>query len=111
MVSISKIKAGAARYVDDEITSKLSGWQRWVVGAGAAMALENLDGLIDPIKTHPAAKALHVMDDSGNVDVEKLYPYLKEQAKKGPVTFAVPIIGALTLNESDVDKLYTYIMS
>ena len=39
MVTLEQIKQGAARYVDEEFTGKLTGWQKWAVGAGAAMPL------------------------------------------------------------------------
>ena len=34
---------------------------------------------------------------------------LKKQAKKSAITFDVPMIGPITLNESDLDKLYQLI--
>ena len=37
------------------------------------------------------------------------YTCLKTEASKGPVTTNIPLIGNVTLNETDVDKLYTLI--
>ena len=31
MVTLEQIKQGAARYVDEEFTGKLTGWQKWAV--------------------------------------------------------------------------------
>ena len=42
MVTLDQIKQGAARYVDEEFTGKLTGWQKWAVGAGAAMPSASL---------------------------------------------------------------------
>ena len=42
MVSMDRVKRGIAKYLDDEFTNKMSGWHKWVFGAGAAMLLENL---------------------------------------------------------------------
>jgi hypothetical protein len=39
-----------------------------------------------------------------------LYREFYKQAQKGAVTFAVPMIGAMTLNHTDVEKLYRYII-
>lgn len=58
---------------------------------------------------HPAVKALGVFDEAGNVDLDKIYACLKTEAAKGPVTTNIPLIGNVTLNETDVDKLYTLI--
>ena len=34
---------------------------------------------------------------------------MKKQAKKSSVTFDVPMLGPITLNEQDVDKIYDFI--
>lgn len=110
MVTIDQIKRGAARYVDEEFTAKLSGWQRWAVGAGAAMALENLEVSMSNLQKSPAVRAMGVLDEVGNVDLDRVYTSLKQQAQKGPVTFQMPLLGAVTINEQDVDRLYTCIL-
>lgn len=110
MVSLDQIKRGAARYLDEEFTTKLNGWQRWVIGAGGAMALENLDAVLLAVKDQPVVKALGVMDEAGNVDLERVYTYVLAEARKGPVTFPAPLLGPVTLNERDVEKLYNAIV-
>lgn len=109
MATLDQIKRGAARYIDEEFTSKLTGWQRWAVGAGAAMALENIDSTLLELRSKPAAKALGVFDDAGNVNLDRVYACVKAQAQKGPVSFTAPFIGSVTINEGDVDKLYSLI--
>lgn len=109
MVTLEQIKQGAARYVDEEFTGKLTGWQKWAVGAGAALALENMDSTLSALRDHPAIKAMGVFDEAGNVDLDKIHTCLKKEAAKGPVTTRIPLIGDVTLNEGDVDKLYTLI--
>ena len=110
MVTMEQIKRGAARYVDEEFTAKLSGWQKWAVGSYAAMALENLDGMFLKLGDKPAVRAMGVIDEAGNVDLDRVYTCVKKQAQKGPVTFQAPLLGAVTINELDVDKLYTCIL-
>lgn len=109
MVTLEQIQRGAARYVDEEFTAKLNGWQKWAVGAGAAMALENLEGTMRALQEHPAVKAMGVFDEAGDVDIDRIYAGLKAQAQKGAVTTRIPLIGDVTLNEMDVEKLYTFI--
>lgn len=110
MVTMDQIKRGAARYVDEEFTAKLSGWQRWAVGAGAAMALENLEVSMSGLLENHAVRAMGVLDEAGNVDLDRVYEAFKKQAQKGPVTFQAPLLGAVTINEQDVDKIYTCIL-
>ena len=96
--------------MDEEFTAKLSGWQRWAVGAGAAMALENLEFSMSGLLENHAVRAMGVLDEAGNVDLDRVYTSLKKQAQKGPVTFQMPLLGAVTINEQDVDRLYTCIL-
>lgn len=110
MVSMDQFKRGVARYLDDEFTNKISGWQKWVFGAGAAMYLENLSASVEKLRQNEMVKALNIIDSNGNVDAEKLHRYFLKQAQKGPVTFTIPMIGTVTLSESDVDKLYNCVM-
>ena len=110
MVSMDKVKRGIARYLDQEFTAKMNGWQKWVFGTVSAMYIENSAQVIQKVQNHPAAKALNLFDESGNVAVDRVYQHLRMQAQKGPITVEIPLIGAVTLNESDVEKLYNCIM-
>lgn len=109
MVSIDRVKRGIARYLDSELI-KMTGWQKWVFGAGAAMYLENFASVVSKLREHPAVNALGIINETGDIAVEKLYQHLRIQAQKGPITFDVPMVGRITLSEADVDKLYQYIM-
>lgn len=110
MVTTDKIKRGIAKYIDEEFTSKIYGWQKWAFGAGAALAIDNSDQLIEKCRANTIVSAMGIFDDGGGVDVERAYRYLKAEAEKTPVTFDAPIIGSVTLNAADVDKLYQAIM-
>lgn len=110
MVSIDRVKRGIARYLDSELINKMTGWQKWVFGAGAAMYLENFGSTVSKLREHPMVNALGIINESGDIAVEKLYQQLRIQAQKGPITFDIPMIGHVTLSEVDVDKLYQYIM-
>ena len=97
---------GLAQYVDEEIVSKISGWQKWVVGAGLGVALDKGVNIFNELKSNPMVKALEVIDKNDMIDVDTLYKSIKKQAHNNPVTFSVPMVGVMTLNESDVDKIY-----
>ena len=105
MVTIQQVQSGLCRYVDSEIVSKMTGWQRWVVGAGAAAFAENLPNTLQELRQNPVVSMLGVIDDQGNIDIDKLHRYFSEQAAKGPVTITVPFIGPVTLSSLDVDRL------
>ena len=50
------------------------------------------------------------LDEQGNINVEALHEELLKQARKSPVTFNLPMLGNVTLNEADVQKLYSDIV-
>jgi hypothetical protein len=110
MVGMDKVKRGIARYLDEEFTNKMTGWQKWVFGTAAAMFIENFASISNAWRENPMVKSLGLMDDSGNVAVERIYQHLRVQAQKGPITFDIPMMGSVTLREADVERLYTCIM-
>jgi hypothetical protein len=52
---------------------------------------------------------LNIIDKDDKIDVDKIYREMKKQAMKSAITFDVPMIGAITLNEQDVEKIYEFI--
>ena len=57
-----------------------------------------------------ALAALELVNETSDVDVEKIYQYIKPAAEKGAAPITLPIIGTLTFTAADVDSLYAYIM-
>lgn len=106
MATLAQVKTGVAAYIESEIISKIGGWQKWVAGAVVARTLDRADTIVNALRQNPAVQMLGIFDDSGNIDVDALYAEFKRQAQRGPISFGVPMIGKLTLNEGDVDKIY-----
>ena len=109
MYEYSKVLNGVAKYIDTEIVDKITGWKKWVIGSGVGIALSNTTDVFNQVKNNDFVKMLNVIDKDDKINVEKIYKEMKKQAKKGAITFDVPMIGALTLNEQDVDKMYELI--
>lgn len=110
MVPYTKVINGISKYINDEIVSKLSGLTKWGIGAGAEIMLSRATNVFNALKSNPIIRSMAIINENDEVDVELLYKELKKQAQKGAVTMDIPMIGALTLNEQDVDKLYSRIM-
>lgn len=106
MATLAQVKTGAAAYIEQEIIAKIGGWQKWVAGAAVSMALNRADAIYETLRQNPAIQLLGIVDADGNIDVDALYTEFKKQAQRGSISFDVPMIGRLTLNESDVDKIY-----
>lgn len=112
MVSIDKIKRGLSDYIDTELLPKTEGAESWIIGVAATLIISELDGVILSLNGNKLIEALHLIDKDGNVDIEKLYPIIRNQARRtGPVKMDVPLIGTITLSESDIEQIYRKIMT
>ena len=111
MYEYNKVISGIVKYVDTEIVDKITGWKKWVVGSGIGLALSNTTEVFNQLKNNEFVKMLGVINKEDKVYVDKIYKEMKKQAKKSAVTFDMPMIGPITLNEQDVDKMYELIKS
>lgn len=112
MIPISQVQRGVAQYVDAEIVAKMSGWQKWVFGAGAGVVASKMPGIVSELKQNKFTQMLGLVNDRDEIDVDTLYAQFLEQARRtGAITVSIPMIGALTLNEDDVTRLYQYIVN
>ena len=109
MYNLSQVVSGMTKYADNEILSKITGWQKWVIGVGFGVAINKSTNIFNNAKELPIVKQLEVVDSNDNIDIDTIYQELHKQAQKGAITFDVPMIGAMTLTEKDVENLYKYI--
>lgn len=109
MVTIDQAMRGAAKFADNEIIPHLPTGKG--IGAGIALALIMDGGKAQLLKLreNPAVQMMGVMDEDGNIDLDRIYNAARPRfdGQKMPVT--VPIIGELRFDVSDLDKLYRYI--
>ncbi len=112
MATMNQVKSGLVKYIDSEILPHLTGAKKIGLGIYTALAAENLEKSVLQYRTHPAVAMLEVIDDNGNVDVGKVYkaalPYFDNGARH---TITIPFVGELTVNGTDLEKLYRYINS
>lgn len=110
MVSFQQTITGCVNYIDYEILGKIADWRKWVVGAGIGIALTKSTEVFNQLKQIPIVKTMGLIDENDMIDIDTIYTEVLKQAKKGAITFNVPTLGALTLNQQDVEKMYRYIM-
>ena len=110
MVTLAQVRSGLERYIEAEIISQIADWRKWVIGAAASMALDKSTDIFNQLKGNPIVKALGEIDDQDMIDIDRLHSEFAKQAQRGAITIDVPMLGALTLNAHDVDRLYQYIM-
>ena len=78
-------------------------------GIAIALIMDGGKSRLMQLRENPVVQMMGVMDEDGNVDLDRLYNAArpKVDGQKLPVT--IPIIGELRFDVSDVDKLYRYI--
>lgn len=108
MYEYSKILEAIAKFVDEDILTNVNGWQKWVLGSGIGLVLNDGEDMLNKIKDNEFVKMLKIVDGD-KINVDKIYKELKKQAKKTPISINIPMVGVLTLKEEDVDKLYKLI--
>jgi hypothetical protein len=109
MVRIQSVQNGTLKFIDNELLPKMQGWKKWTFGAAASLWLTNLPNVFQKIKENSFVGSLGIIDESGMINIEKLYAEFYKQAERTPVTFDIPVIGQITLDKTDVEKLYAYI--
>ena len=107
-MQIDQIKTGVARYIDNEIISQMTDTKsRWITGGLAALAINNLGETVKRYERDPFVAMLGVMKD-GDVDIDAVYQaFAPRMVDK--VSFVLPIMGKLTFDRQDLDKLMRYI--
>jgi hypothetical protein len=108
MVTIDQAMRGAAKFADNEIIPHLPTGKG--IGAGIALALIMDGGKAQLLKLreNPAVKMMGVMDEDGNIDLDRLYNAARPRFEN-KLTVSVPLLGDLRFDQNDVDKLYRYI--
>ena len=109
MISIDQLMRGVTRFADLEIIPHLPTGKG--IGAGIALALL-MDGgkaRILQLREHPAVHLMGIMDEQGNVDLDRLYSAARPKVDGQRLPVTIPIIGELRFDVNDLDKLYKYI--
>ena len=104
MVAAEKIKAGVTRYLDNEILPRMPAFKAVAFGTAAALYLRRLPEICSQI---PAS--MGITNDSGMIDLDAIREELRGRMNQ-PVDIDVPMIGRLTIDRDEIDKIYRYIM-
>ena len=109
MVTIDQAMRGAAKFADNEIIPHLPMGKG--IGAGIALALIMDGGKAQLLKLreNPAVQMMGIMDDEGNIDLDRLYNAARTRVDGKKIPITIPIIGELRFDVNDVDRLYKYI--
>lgn len=110
MVTISQIQRGFVHFVDNEIATAFSGWQKTVVAGSAGLLAANFPNLVNVYANKPFVAALGVYDAASNaVNIDALYDAFVPQMGSDKIPIAIPKIGIIKLGPSELEALVRYI--
>ena len=109
MYNLDQVMMGLTKFIDNEILTKINGWQKWVIGTGLGIVTTKMENVFNSLKNNELVKMLELIDDNDHINVDAIYNELMKQAQREPITIDLPMLGALTLKEQDVMSLYNYI--
>jgi hypothetical protein len=105
IVSIDQIQNGVVRFIENEISAKAVGFDKFKVNFVLPKVPKIISDLMVQYKDNILLK--EYFDENGNVKLNELYNSAKTAMQKsGQFTFA-----GLIFKEADVDLMYEYIKS
>lgn len=110
MATISQVQRGIVLFIDNDLSSAFTGWQKAVVAGVGGLIASNIPALIKKYNTHPFVTAIGFYDTETNtINVDALYNaiVLKLGAEKIPIE--IPKIGVIKLGREEFDVLMRYI--
>ena len=110
MVHYSKVINGVLAYADNEIIGKLNGSiKAWGIGIAMGILGKRAEQIFAELRQNPMLVSLGLVNGE-MIDIEAVYAEALKMAQKGSATVNIPMLGAITFGQSDVESLYRYII-
>ena len=110
MVTISQIQRGFVLFVDNEVATAFTGWQKAIVAGASGLIASNLPNLISTYGTHPFVAAMGLYDAERNmVNIEALYDAFVPRLGVDKIPIDIPKIGTIKMGRDEIDCLMRYI--
>lgn len=111
MANTGQIVRGIAGYLDAEMLPQMTGLPKFASGIAMGLFLNNAQGALEQYRNAEWAKMIGLVDEAGEYDVPKVYELAVKQLQHEPLVFDIPMLGRVTMRESDMRKLYEHIMN
>ena len=103
-VTTEQIQIGVSNFTENEIAKKTTGMNKFMVYFVMPLISKKIAHYIDSFSDNPATKEL--FNDNKEIDIDTVYNMAKNAIRKSGQFVLYGII----FNETDIDKLYTYIV-
>lgn len=106
MATAIQLRRGIQRYINEELIQNMTGWQQFAAATALGAAMPQIKNDMDIEPVYRSAKEQFAARPAGvtvtKADMMQMHPII------GAV--AGTIMDSITFKESDLDKLYRYIM-
>lgn len=110
MVSVSQVQRGFVLFIDNEVSSAFSGWQKAVVAGVGGLIASNIPALVKTYGSHPLVAAVGLYDvDSNAINIEAVYSAIVPKLGAEKIPIDIPKIGTIKLGRDEFDLLMRYI--
>ena len=110
MVTIPQIQRGFVMFVDNEVATAFTGWQKAIVAGASGLIASNLPNLINTYGAHPVVAAMGLYDAERNmVNVEAIYDAFVPRLGMDKIPIDIPKIGTIKMGKDEIDCLMRYI--
>ena len=101
VVNVEQVQAGVLNFIEKEIASKAVGVKKF----GIYFLLPTIKNKVVTYLSSVKGLVPELFDENNNIEIDKVYGFAKDAIKKSGQFEFMGII----FNETDVDKLYSYI--
>lgn len=108
MITIDQAMRGVMRFADAEIGPHLPTGKAIGLGVALSLIAEGGKEQLLALRENPLIKTMGVMDESGSIDLDRLYTAARPRFDGQKLPVALPLIGELRFDVNDLDKLYKY---
>lgn len=109
MTSIEQIKNGIQRYVDYDLSPGLPELAQAMIGGAVALYIAKAETILRRLSGEPYVAVLGIIDGD-QVDVEAIHDAFAPRVK-GTIPVKLPLIGSMSFDRAEVEKLFERIRS
>ena len=106
----NRVIDGISRYIDAEIYSRMNDLQEFAARVLVGRFISNEDTVKDSLVNNGFIRTFGILDGDGMVDVITLAKDIKREiARKGKISFSIPMFGTMSFVPEDADAVFRYI--
>lgn len=109
MVTYDQFLRGLTTFIDQEIMPKMDGFKKLAFGVGSSIAIKKGENMFNLIRDNKLVHALEILDEQNNINIDVLVEEMKEKMGNEIYKIDIPMIGTISLDVTDLNKLYSLI--